>query len=242
MNKTSRLIKIIIQIIILTVLVGGLAFYFYNDYQKSKITKDSKSEIINQIITLKIVRDDLDQRKINRYRKAFEVQTKKFLADPQSAEAFWALIKIEQIKQLVGDYQGAEQALLWAVKLQPKSYLAHGNLANLYFHHFKDFAKAEEHYLKAIESNNPKTLSYYLDLHQLYRYFYKQDTNLAEEILKQGITKYPQTTDLMLVLADYYRSLDRNQEAIEYYQKVLKINPQSQVAKKGLEDLKNRIE
>ncbi len=60
---------------------------------------------------------------------------------------------------------------------------------------------------------------------------------MAEDILKLGIERYPQATDLMAILADYYRHLKRDQEAKELYQKILEINPDSQVAKKGLEDL-----
>ncbi len=152
-------------------------------------------------------------------------------------EAFWPSIGIAQIKELVGDYSGARQALIWAVGLEPKSYIAQGNLANLYFRRYQDFAKAEEHYFKAIEPDDPNTITYYFELHEIYRYFYKRDTTLAEDILKLGIERYPQATDLMAILADYYRHLKRDQEAKELYQKILEINPDSQVAKKGLEDL-----
>lgn len=233
----SKRNKIIVQIIIILLLVGGLGFYFYNQYQKSRIEPDNRLEIIQEIVTLRFIKEDLKEEAKEEYRELFRVQAEHFLDNPDSPAAFWPLIKIEQIKQIVGDYNGAKQALIWAVELQPKSHIAHGNLANLYFHHYDDFAKAEEHYLKAIAVDSVQAYNYYLALHEIYRYFYKQDTTLAEDILKQGIERYPQETNLMAILAHYYKDLDRKEEAREYYLKILEINPDSQVAKRGLESL-----
>jgi len=230
-------IKIIIQVVVIVLIAGGLGYYFYSEYQKSQIPENPKAKIIRQITTLTFVRQDLDEEKKAEYQEKFENRAKIFFNNPEGIQAFRPLIGMAQIKELVGDYQGAEQALIWAVDLQPKSYLAHGNLANLYFRHFQDFAKAEEHFLKAIEPDDPKTIHYYFDLHEIYRYFYKQDTTLAEDILKQGIEQYPESTDLMAVLAHYYRDLGRKREAKECYLKILEINPDSQVAKQGLIDL-----
>jgi len=235
----SKKIRIIIEIIIIVLVISASGYYFYLQYQKSRPLVDEKAKIVEQIATLTFIKEDLEEKTKQTYQESFEIQAKKFLDNPQGPESFWPLIKIEQIKQLVGDYDGAKQALIWTVELQPKSFLAQGNLANLYFRHFQNFAKAEEHFLKAIESDSPATITYYFELHEIYRYFYKQDTDLAEDILKQGIERYAQesqVTDLMAVLAHYYRDLGRKEEAREYYLKILEINPDSQVAKQGLED------
>lgn len=234
MNKK---IKIILQVLILILLVSALGYYFYSDYLKTVIQKDPKTETIEQITNLKFLKKDLDKETKEKYQETFEPAVKEFLVDPEGAEAFWPLIKIGQVKELAGDYDGAKQALIKAVEIQPGSYLAHANLANLYFRHYQDFVKAEEHYLKAIEPLDSRVVVYYYDLHEIYRYFYKTETTLAEDILKQGIERYPEETNLMAILANYYKSLDRKEEAIEYYHKILEINPDSEVAKKGLEDL-----
>ena len=233
----SKKTKIIIEIIIILLIATGLGYYIYLDYQKSKISENPKAEVISQIATLKFIKQDLDEEKKAKHQESFNERAKIFLNNPESIEAFWPLIGMAQIKELVGDIEGAKQALIWAAALQPQSYIAHGNLANLYFHHYQDFAKAEEHYLKAIEPDDPKTITYYFELHEIYRYFYKRDTILAEDVLKLGIERYPQATDLMSVLADYYRHLGRKEDAREYYLKILEINPESQVAKRGLEEL-----
>jgi len=233
----SKKTRIIFEIIVVAAIISGLAFYFYNQYQKSIIKEDSQIELIRQIVTLKFVKGGLSQEIKDKYKEIFIPQAEKFLDNPYSAEAFWPLIQIGQIKRLSGDYQGAKEAFIWVVELQPKSYLAHGNLADVYFRHFQDFVKAEEHYLKAIESDSPQTVKYYFELHEIYHYFHKQETALAEDILKQGIEKFSQETDLMSALARYYKKIGRYEEAREYYLKILEINPDSQVAKKGLEDL-----
>jgi len=235
MNKKFILI---VGIIILAI-VGGLIFYFFNQYRKTESVDDSKAEIIQQITTLTFVNEDenLDEESKQRYQRLFDPQAKKFIDDPESVEAYWSLIKIGQVKELAGDYDGAVQALIWASEMQPKGYVVNGNLAHLYFRQYQDFAKAEEYYLKAIEPDGIQTANYYLDLHEIYRYFYKTDTNLAEDILKQGIERLPEETDLMAILAHYYKSLGRYDEAEQYYRMMLEVNPDSQVAKDGLASL-----
>ncbi|MBU1255517.1 tetratricopeptide repeat protein [Patescibacteria group bacterium] len=230
-------IKIILQVLIVILLTSALGYYFYSDYLKTVIQKDPKTETIEKITTLKFIKEDLDEETKNEYQEDFKSAVEEFINSSETVEAFWSLIKIEQIKELAGDYDGAKQALIKAIELQPGSYLAHANLANLYFRHYQDFAKAEEHYLKAIEPLDSRVVVYYYDLHEIYRYFYKTDTTLAEDILKQGIERYPAETNLMAILAHYYKSLDRKEEAIEYYQKILEINPDSEVAKRELEGL-----
>lgn len=237
MSKGTR---IIIEVIIILLLVAGLGYYIYSDYfNKESIPSSLDNERIEQIATLDFTKRDkeISEEKREEYEEKFRADAAKFLNNPGSAIAFWPLIEIAQIKQLIGDYDGAEQALIWAEELQPKSYLVHGNLGNLYFRHYQDFAKAEEYYLKAIEEGNPKTVFYYFELHEIYRYFYKQETSLAEDILKRGIETHPDETNLMAVLADYYKGLGRFHESKEYYQKILEINPDSQVAQRGLESL-----
>ena len=234
MNKK---VKISIQVLIVILLASALGYYFYSDYLKTVIQKDPKTEEIEQITTLNFLKKDLDKETKDEYQETFDSVVEEFIDSFETAEAFWSLIKIGQVKELAGDYDGAKQALIKAVEIQPGSYLAHANLANLYFRHYQDFVKAEEHYLKAIEPNDPRVIVYYYDLHEIYRYFYKTDTTLAEDILKQGIERYPEETNLMAILAHYYKNMERKEEAIEYYQKILEINPDSEVAKRELKVL-----
>ncbi len=233
----SKKIKIIIQIVIVILIIVCFGYYIYSDYQKSKSPENIEAETIEQISNLDFTNQDVGQETIDKYQELFNTQAETFINDPKDPESFWALIEIAQTKELFKDYDGAKQALLWAANLQPKSYLVNGNLANLYFRHYKDFAKAEEFFLKAIESDSPQIIPYYYDLHEIYRYFYKQETIMAEDILKQGIERYPKETNLMAVLAYYYKDTDRKEDAVEYYRKILEINPDSQAAKQGLESL-----
>ncbi|MFH1551727.1 MAG: tetratricopeptide repeat protein, partial [bacterium] len=189
---------------------------------------------------LRIFKQGLTEEELSAYKDDFEIQQKMFLDYPDGPESYWALVKIARIKQLVEDYDGANQALFLAANLSPESYLAWANLGNLNFRHYKDFVKAEEYYLNAIKPYSAQVIPYYMDLYEIYRYFYKQETTLAEDILKQGIEKYQgvdRVTDLISTLAYYYRETGRIEQAKEYYQKMLEINPDSQTAKKALSEL-----
>jgi len=231
MNKKIIFITGIVTLVILS----GLAFYYFNQYHRAEpLEENPKEEIVQQITMLTFMDESLTEELKQKYRRIFDPQAEVFLNNPEGAEAYWPVIKIGQVKQLAGDYDGALQAFFWARELQPKSYVANGNIAHLYFRQYQDFAKAEEYYLKAIEPDGMQTVNYYLDLHEIYRYFYKTDTNLVEDILKQGIERLPEETDLMAILAHYYKSLERYDEARTYYQMMLEVNPDSQVAKEGL--------
>lgn len=208
MNKK---LKIFIQILIIFLLAGVLSYYIYSDYfsdKKINNNLDFNNQTIEQIATLDFTKKnkDISQDQMDKYEERFRNAANKFLQSPNDIINFWQLIEIAQIKQLIGDYQGAEQVLLYAEELQPLSYLVHGNLGHLYFRYNQDFAKAEEYYLKAIEEGDPKTIPYYLELHEIYKYFYKQDTNLAEEILKQGIEMHPEANELKSELDDYLKN------------------------------------
>lgn len=232
--------KIIIEVIVAVLLVISLSGYIYFDYFAGKsIYNDEKAGIIKQIVTLDFTKKngEISEETVNKYEKKFLAASEIFLKNPYSSESFWPLIEIAQIKELIGDYQGDEQALLWAEELEPQSYVVQGNLGNLYFRYYQNFAKAEEHYLKAVASDDKGIIPYYLELHEIYQHFYKQETSLAEEILKQGLNKFTDETSLMAVLADYCQKSGRIQEAKDHYRKILEINPESQAAKQGLKNL-----
>ncbi|MFA5022559.1 MAG: hypothetical protein WC508_05795 [Patescibacteria group bacterium] len=227
----------ITTIILTLVIIFGVAFYFYNHFKTAE-SKAKSEKAINEITTLNFIKPDLSSEVKDRFQKDFNKQAQSFLEDKgKSAGSYWPLLSIGAIKQEAGDYQGAEQAWLLAAKLQPKAYPPYGNLGYLYFHYFKDFAKAETAYLQAI-ANDPEQLQYYVALHQIYRYFYKQDTNLAEEILLQGLEVQPDNIGLLEELARYYKDTNKKDQAVEIYQKVLTLDPKDELASQMLKQLK----
>jgi cytochrome c-type biogenesis protein CcmH/NrfG len=103
-----------------------------------------------------------------------------------------------------GDYGGAKIYWEYATRLQPENSLSYLNLGILYHYHLKDVVKAEQNLLTSLK-HNPVYPTTYGELHDLYRYSYKQDTTAAVDILKEGLGKTENNINLLLKLAQYYR-------------------------------------
>lgn len=133
---------------------------------------------------------------------------------PTDAEAWLAL---GTLRKSVGDYQGAVVVWRYMTALYPSDATAFYDLADLYAHFLNDYAKAEANYLKAV-SLAPSNTGTYQDLFTLYTTTsYKPSTSAAENILKQGMAANPTAFDLQVMLARYYRSLGRIEDANTQY-------------------------
>jgi tetratricopeptide (TPR) repeat protein len=106
--------------------------------------------------------------------------------------------------KIAGDFEGASDVWKFVSAVGPTEAqaTAFGNLGDLYMNFIKDYPKAEESYRQAINLK-PDEISYYRDLHMLYRYLYKTDTTLAADILVEGIEKNPNNEDLLRLQAEY---------------------------------------
>lgn len=113
-------------------------------------------------------------------------------------------INLGLAREVLADYVGAEEAWTFATKLSPSNELAYASLGNLYMSYLKDGVKAEANFKVAL-SIAPSDVGIYRSLAELYTYHYKQDTNAAEQILKEGFAKNPLAYDLGVLLARYYR-------------------------------------
>ncbi len=101
-------------------------------------------------------------------------------------------------RKIGGDYQGAITAWQYVAAAAPVtlSYVAYGDLGDLYMNFLKDYPKAETNYLAAIKIN-PHVIDYYRSLYTLYRYDYKTNTTAAANILVQGLQANPGNPDLL---------------------------------------------
>ena len=118
----------------------------------------------------------------------------------------------------ISDYEGAREVWEYVKKAAPMDSVAFQNLGGLYDLYLKDYPKAEENYLRAVEIS-PNQAGVYLGLHELYRYSYKTDSSAAVDILKKGIkaTGSPVNFDLRVMLAGYYKEKGDKKNAILYY-------------------------
>lgn len=107
--------------------------------------------------------------------------------------------------RMVGDYKGAVEVWEYLVAKNPNDAISLHNIAENYFHQEKDYPKAEEYYRRAIAANPALALNY-SDLHEMYRYVYRQDTQAAVEIIQEALAKVDvrSAINLSVTLGRYY--------------------------------------
>ena len=140
--------------------------------------------------------------------------TLKLKEDPSSFEN-WLELALQ--RKLINDYIGARDVWEYLNVAFPTNSISFANLGNLYHLEFKDFTKSEESFMRAI-ANNPLSSHVYRGLHELYVYSYKQNTEAAADILKEGLEHMPGNTDILLLLASYYKNKNDAQNAKTYFE------------------------
>lgn len=120
--------------------------------------------------------------------------------------------------RMVNDHEGAVRIWEYLVSQNPKEAVSLHNLGEYYFHTAKDYEKAEEYYERSIAANSGLTVNY-TDLHEMYRYVYKQDTTAAADILVRGIAnlKASEAIVLQITLGRYYRDVQNDAENARTY-------------------------
>jgi len=104
-------------------------------------------------------------------------------------------------RKIGGDYQGAIDAWNYVAITGPASisYIAYGNLGDLYTNFDVNYPKAEASYKAAIAAN-PNVIDYYQELYMLYRYK-ENNTSAAAAILAQGLKANPNNATLLQLQA-----------------------------------------
>lgn len=234
-----------ITIAVVFVLVVGLGAYVYQDIKKRGVEAPPTSSsvtgtgiqatgdyMLEQIpiekgntITAKV--PDLN-RQIT-FRGDISPEVKKILTDntkrlidllKSDSSRFDAWLDLGSYRKQSGDYEGAWEAWEYAAILAPESYVPWNNLGDLYANYLKDYPKAEENFKKAV-SLKSDYINGYRALYELYRYSYTEKTNLAPQILKDGLVKNHKSTDLMILLAQYYKETGDTTQARSYYTQAL---------------------
>lgn len=168
-----------------------------------------------------VIKADVSEALKKDTRAKIEALQKGLRNNPSYYDAWLAL---GVYRKLLGDYDGAAEAWRYAGTLRPDRYVAFSNLGDLYHSYIKDFSKAEEFMKKAIAAD-PTYVPSYRNLHELYRYSFKEKESLAVDILLEGMKKNPQAYDLMTMLASYYKDKNDKGNARKYYQMAIALNP-----------------
>lgn len=234
---------------VILILLGGVFFSIKHHQEKSASIQGEKTELeslIDRLEEFDVKREDLSEEAKEAYFQRFQRQRQalrkalEFVDENNEASLaalYWPVYYLGNIHRDIGDYKKAEDAYLFAHKIQPNAFPPLGSLGELYFRYFRDYERALEYYLQAIERISPGSghvETYYSDVYEIYR-FHLKDDKAAEEILLSGAERFPEKTDILADLALFYRQTGRLKEARETYEKILRINPESIAAKEGLE-------
>lgn len=154
--------------------------------------------------------------------------------DQKNAEA---LVNLARLRNYGGDPEGALKLYNEALKIRPDDTLILNNLADIYYS-IGEYKKAEESYLTIIKSN-PKWVSAYRELVNIYQYKLKDKYSLTPALLLQGLEANPEASEnFYAMLAVYYEDTGDMEKAIDYYNKLLDINPDNIGANSELQKLR----
>ena len=219
-----------IQIIILILVILGAGFYFFNEFY-NKQEQETFTVTLDEIAEFKVIRQDLTDEQIDKYKSEFEENVNESM---QSNEKFVfnALNRIGMIKKIMHDFNGAEKVWMYMIVHRPENSVVYFNLGNLYMEDLKDNEKAEKAFLLALENsaNESANEQYYRGIVTFYTYSYPEKKQEIEKILFNALEmeQYENSQTLMALLATYYQNNNQKEKAVEYWEKVLEIDPNNE--------------
>lgn len=175
-----------------------------------------------------------------KYREGFEELVKTIEEHPDS---FGAWFNLGSVKNIFGDYKGAEEAWLYATEISPLQARSLMNLGDLYRNKLKDYQKAEWAYRTAIERNDTSVdpVSLYREFASFYRNSYTEKKELAIPLLEQGLEIGFENSFELLALAGMWAWEDGQfEKASGFYEQYLLQNPNQEEARKDLERIRRR--
>ncbi len=113
-------------------------------------------------------------------------------------DSFDDWITLGGLRSAIEDYTEAGRVWEFVSKNWPSNYLSFSNLGDLYGYYIKDFQKAEENFLKAIQ-NGPSIEQIYIQTANFYKDVMK-DVAKARAILQKGKTAIPSSLEIPKML------------------------------------------
>lgn len=121
----------------------------------------------------------------------------------------------------LGNFKEAEKLLLRAIEIEPSDVNAYARLGQLYYNRIVNVEKSKEYLKKAISLNANDYIS-----HKILSFIYldENDEETAIEYIRKGLAS-TEEIDERLIIAQYYLSSKRHDQAIEKCKSVLEENP-----------------
>lgn len=197
--------KKIILILIILVAGFGVGYYIWQDLNKnvqhsvSNISQNNTASVATTSennISISIKAPDLD-RPVNISGDFSEEAKKTIISKIESLSQllkkdnnlFNQWLELGIYRKMVNDYEGAKEVWEYANAIRPQNSISFNNLGDLYGYYLKDYIKAEQNFLKAIE--NDKNTDYpYIKASNFYKEVIN-DKQKAMNILEQGIKANP---------------------------------------------------
>ena len=228
MNKKNIFIGVLILLI---VFIAGVFFYYYNI---KNADEDNSLEKESGLFIFKNIDESLSEEIANGFESQFN-EAVQYIKENPNDYLGWAVAGSN--KKAVNDYYGAEELYLEGLKNVENNTVLYYNLADLYYHFIEDYQRAEEFYLKVIEYEpeikQAYSLESYRELSILYRVKFK-DEDKAINILKLGLENNPENKNLLIYLANTYTKFNKNEEAKEIWENLVKIYPDNESYKEEL--------
>lgn len=226
----SKKIKTIISAVILLLIISGAVYYFLPAKEDSKNNVDDYFEF-------KIVRQDLEDWRKEDLTNRFNLTAEAAKNHPDDLSAW---LELGQLKHSAGDYKGAEAVWIRIGEVRPLNSISFANLADLYANWLVDYDKAVSSYRTAIENSKGEVRNY-LHYRNLFDFYinYLHDNKAGELTLLEGIENNPANSELLNLLASFYRDSGQTDKAIEYFEKSLLLDPSDNAIKKEVNRLKN---
>jgi tetratricopeptide (TPR) repeat protein len=215
--------KIILIIVLIIILAGGLLAVKVWLWQGKLVNVKS---IISQIFPLKEELPENVKQAVDNINN-----------NPTDINSY---LTVASYKRDKGQYEDAIKIYNAAIEIRPTDTLLLMNAAELYVRN-KQYTEAEENYLKVIDTN-PKWTNAYRNLAGLYRYNLQEKRTDIPKILELGLKNNEgMGVDAEFVgqLAVYYEDFGPKDKAIEYFEKLVVLDPTNETAKNTLERLKS---
>lgn len=226
----AKKINFLVSLVIFLLVLGGLIYYLWPKNINEEQAK------LDDLLEFKIVKNDMAPELLEKYKNEFDKIKEVLIKDHDN---FWALLEIGIVKKYLGDFQGTEAAWLKVNELSPKNSTSFSNLADLYANFIKDYEKAIPMYQIAIANSlgEPKNIMFYRNFYEFYRYYLKNDQK-AEDILLEGLANNSKSSELLAVLASFYRDNGDKQKALEYFKQALEFDPKNEAIQNEIKKLK----
>lgn len=204
---------IILSLIFLFILVTGFLGYWF-------FIKGDNNDLFDVYISQSVIPEDFDEYKVDRAKEKQEAALKLYR---ENREDSWTWTVIGNYFEFIHTYDKAVLAYNKVLELSDGDLSALTNLAHIYENNLEDYAKAEEYYLKAVDS---PIFNYqvYLDLGLFYQFKTDKPTKAVELYLK-GLERDVKQPNLLVALINFYKNNNDLKEATKYVTLLLQYYP-----------------